>query len=516
MEADGSGQTNLTSTSISEGNAKWSADGTRIAFRTGDEPRLPDLHDAGRWFRSAAGDRWVIRPLPVLVTRRRASGLHQDYDGSTQDLYTVNADGTGLQRLTTGLFAYDPAWSPDGSRIAYAASSLGSPRDLFSIDPAGGVPQQLTHTSSDEAVPAWSPDSRFLVFLKATAGRWRRSVATVAIGVRRRPSSRSDFEAPVVAPTATASRYEQRRDCDDQPNRFRRKSPCRRPGEAPTGRPSNLPHHPIPAIRVQRARRHYSCTWCPRMSPALSPTGAWSDPRLRLMRAGNTDFAVPDGGTADSNGHATRFIGSVRLDTIVGNPSTPRTRPMSASRSISPTCCVRWTCPAAPARERSRTTPGNCKGVSQRGSPTGSPVTPRTNPARSETCSSSRSPIFLRGDPDPGTGGACALITSFDALVPGLIKERKRTIWQVGQIEVRDGGEDGAASSDDNTMFARQGCSSVIAMRVLFCGVCLAIALVPASPATATFPGTNGKIAFWVTPARTSTPSTPTGRTRRT
>jgi hypothetical protein len=59
--------------------------------------------------------------------------------------------------------------------------------------------------------------------------------------------------------------------------------------------------------------------------------------------------------------------------------------------------------------------------------------------------------------PDTDTGGACALVTSFDALVPGVIKERKRTIWQAGQIEVRDGGADGAASSDDNTVFAKQG-----------------------------------------------------------
>ena len=33
----------------------------------------------------------------------------------------------------------------------------------------------------------------------------------------------------------------------------------------------------------------------------------------------------------------------------------------------------------------------------------------------------------------------------------------KRTIWQMGDVELRDGGADGVASTQDNTLFARQG-----------------------------------------------------------
>jgi hypothetical protein len=35
--------------------------------------------------------------------------------------------------------------------------------------------------------------------------------------------------------------------------------------------------------------------------------------------------------------------------------------------------------------------------------------------------------------------------------------ETKRTIWQMGDVELRDGGPDGVASTQDNTRFARQG-----------------------------------------------------------
>jgi hypothetical protein len=41
--------------------------------------------------------------------------------------------------------------------------------------------------------------------------------------------------------------------------------------------------------------------------------------------------------------------------------------------------------------------------------------------------------------------------------VPGAVKEGKRSIWQLGQIQVSDGGSDGLVGTAPNTVFARQG-----------------------------------------------------------
>jgi hypothetical protein len=55
-------------------------------------------------------------------------------------------------------------------------------------------------------------------------------------------------------------------------------------------------------------------------------------------------------------------------------------------------------------------------------------------------------------------GSTCATATTADALVPGTIKEGKRSIWEIGQLAVRDGGPDGLVSTGgDNTLFAVQG-----------------------------------------------------------
>jgi hypothetical protein len=61
------------------------------------------------------------------------------------------------------------------------------------------------------------------------------------------------------------------------------------------------------------------------------------------------------------------------------------------------------------------------------------------------------------GTADTAVGATCAITTTVDSVLPGAVMERKRAIWELGQIEVFDGGSDGLTSTEDNTLFARQG-----------------------------------------------------------
>jgi hypothetical protein len=58
---------------------------------------------------------------------------------------------------------------------------------------------------------------------------------------------------------------------------------------------------------------------------------------------------------------------------------------------------------------------------------------------------------------DPSVGGNCSLTTTLNAIVPGVIVERKRATWQMGQVRVYDGGASGYAGSSDATLFQTQG-----------------------------------------------------------
>jgi glucose/arabinose dehydrogenase/PKD repeat protein len=54
-------------------------------------------------------------------------------------------------------------------------------------------------------------------------------------------------------------------------------------------------------------------------------------------------------------------------------------------------------------------------------------------------------------------GSTCSAATTADALIPGIVVEGKRSVWQLDKVEVFDGGPDGDVATPDNTLFATQG-----------------------------------------------------------
>lgn len=80
-------------------------------------------------------------------------------------IYTVNADGTGLRTVGAGI---DPAWSPDGSKIAYA--DWVTPRGIYIMNADGSGKTRVGEQALSKA-PAWSPDGSQIVFNFQKGGR---------------------------------------------------------------------------------------------------------------------------------------------------------------------------------------------------------------------------------------------------------------------------------------------------------------------------------------------------------
>ena len=55
------------------------------------------------------------------------------------------------------------------------------------------------------------------------------------------------------------------------------------------------------------------------------------------------------------------------------------------------------------------------------------------------------------------TSGTCNFATSFDSSLASVIKEGKRAVWDLGQVQVFDGGADDNVSTAGNTLFETQG-----------------------------------------------------------
>lgn len=81
------------------------------------------------------------------------------------DIYVMNADGTGTTRLTsTDENDQGPTWSPDGSRIAFARTD--DLQHVYVMNADGTGVRRLTDDVAEEAEPAWSPDGRSIAYTR--------------------------------------------------------------------------------------------------------------------------------------------------------------------------------------------------------------------------------------------------------------------------------------------------------------------------------------------------------------
>ena len=128
MDADGGAPQNLTFHAAWDEGPSWSPDGERIAFMS---DRNGDVEEYG--------------------------GLRFN-----TDIFVMNADGSGVEQVTSDPLsrsADGPAWSPDGSSIAFKRVGGG----IFVLELSSGEARLLT---DDGWAPSWSPDGRWIAYIR--------------------------------------------------------------------------------------------------------------------------------------------------------------------------------------------------------------------------------------------------------------------------------------------------------------------------------------------------------------
>jgi TolB protein len=110
--------------------------------------------------------RWVTGEPGVAATRIAFVLLTRD----AKEVYTIDYDGENIQRLTNdGSIALSPAWSPDGTRIAYTSYRTGNVL-LYERDLRTGRDRIVSDREGSNITPDYSPDGRTIAFATLAAG----------------------------------------------------------------------------------------------------------------------------------------------------------------------------------------------------------------------------------------------------------------------------------------------------------------------------------------------------------
>ncbi len=144
----------------------WSSDGTKLALTIKDKKEEEE-------------DEKKKKPKPWVIDRLEIKRDYTGYlDSLSTHLYVFDLASKTLKQLTDGSYSIgNPAWSPDGSSIAFDANITDYPdsnrnSDIWTVasDTTGSphIPVQITTNPGSDSNPVWSPDGKQIAYHTGT------------------------------------------------------------------------------------------------------------------------------------------------------------------------------------------------------------------------------------------------------------------------------------------------------------------------------------------------------------
>ncbi|MGD8473584.1 MAG: DPP IV N-terminal domain-containing protein [Anaerolineae bacterium] len=176
----GLGILNLSSNTLGEVTAHdedsfptWSPEADQLVFAS-------DKHGDRRWRVyvispyevRGEGEEWVMGEEPDWSSDGSRIAYHGcDEQGGNCGIWVMQPGGFNGASLTSDASDTAPAWSPDGTQVAFASTRADN-WELYLVDIATGQETRLTDHPACDHAPEWSPDGKQLAFLSNREGVW--------------------------------------------------------------------------------------------------------------------------------------------------------------------------------------------------------------------------------------------------------------------------------------------------------------------------------------------------------